>query len=590
MKNIFYLIISFVTIQASLAQAPPQGINYQAIAIDLNGAEIPGTDVQNQPVKNREINVRFTIINNSPSGTEIYQETQFTETDQDGLFNLVIGIGNKTSGFSDFEQIDWSNGLHFLKVELDINGGGQFKDVGTSQFWSVPYALYAESAGNGIENILDNGDGTVTYTLNNGTEFTLTAVQGPQGPQGDSGPQGPQGPQGIQGLQGNPGPQGPQGPQGAPGISLNWLGQFTAPPTSPNLNDAYYNSTDGISYVWDGVSWEVIAQDGASGGGGGSNTLEQAYNEGGAGAGRIINAASGAVEINTSNATSPALEVNTSENNSFGIDVTHNSTGVGLRARSLSATNTFPSIQGETNSTNNTNSAILGQNTGAGYAVSGQIPNTATGTAAIFGNNLRTAGGSGVSGIGVNGVIGESTNTGGYGLFGNNPTTGGLSIGTYGIGLNGVYGQTYDVLNGWAGYFTTDVGIEGDLFVIGNGTFNISDQRLKQNFQNISSPLEKITALNGKYYEITFPSKDKNGEIKQNTREEHGFIAQEVKALFPEMVASKPLFKNNGDNTEYLAVNYTQMIPVLVEAIKELKEEVDALKKEVETLKVESKN
>jgi hypothetical protein len=586
MKNLIYIAICILITQISFAQAPPQGINYQAVAIDMEGAQIPGKDITSQPVRNREINVRFTVISGSPNGNEIYQETQFAETDSEGLFNLVIGIGNKTSGFDDFDQIDWSSGLHFLKVEMDLNGGGQFKDVGTSQFWSVPYALYSEKSGNGIENIVDNGDGTVTYSLSNGDEFTLSSVQGPQGDPGPQGPQGDIGPQGNPGPQGPQGIQGPQGPQGVPGISLNWLGLFASAPTSPNLNDAYYNSTDGVSYIWDGTAWQIIAQDGASGGGGGgANTLEQAYNEGGAGAGRIINAASGAVEINASNGTSPALEINTSENNAFGLDITHNSTGVGLRSRSLSAANTFSSIQGETNSSDANNSAIIGQNSGAGYAISGQIPQTATGTAAIFGNNLRTVGGSGVSGIGVNGVVGESTNSAGFGIFGNNPTTGGLAVGTYGIGFNGIYGQTYDVINGWSGYFTADVGIEGDLFVIGNGTFNVSDQRLKQNFQDISSPLQKIMSLNGKYYTISYPSKDENGEVYQKSREEYGLIAQEVQSIFPEMVASKPLFKNNGDDTEYLTVNYTQMIPILIEAIKELKEEVDELKKEVETLK-----
>lgn len=605
MRTIIYTAVFILSATIAFAQAPPQGINYQAIAIDQEGAQIPGTDVRNQPICNREISVRFTLIANSPSGAEIYQETQFTETDENGLFNLVIGTGSKTSGFDDFDQIDWSAGLHFLKVEMDSKGGGQFKDVGTSQFWSVPYALYTEKAGNGIENIVDNGDGTVTYLLTNGTEFTLTAVQGPQGdpgpqgPQGDPGPQGPAGntgpqgpqgatgpagPQGPQGVQGPQGPQGPQGAQGQPGISLNWLGQFTSAPTSPNLNDAYYNTTDGISYIWNGATWEIVAQDG-TGGGGGANTLNQAYNQGGAGAGRIINATDGAVEINAANGTSPALEINTAEANSFGVDISHNATGVGLRSRSLNTGNTFAALQAETNSGTATNSAIIGENSGAGYAISGQIPQTATGTAAVFGNNLRTTGGSGVSGIGVNGVVGESTNGAGYGIFGNNPSTAGLAIGTYGIGFNGVYGQTYDVINGWAGYFTADVGIEGDLYVIGAGNFNISDKRLKRDFKDISSPLAKLMELNGQHYTISYPVTGENGETQERSRVEYGLIAQEVEAVFPEMIATKPLFKNNGDVTEYLAVNYTQMIPVLVEAIKELKTELDELKKELEALK-----
>src|SRR5690554_8207433 len=36
-------------------------------------------------------------------------------------------------------------------------------------------------------------------------------------------------------------------------------------PTSPALNDGYYNSTDGVSYVWNGTAWQIVAQDGSDG-------------------------------------------------------------------------------------------------------------------------------------------------------------------------------------------------------------------------------------------------------------------------------------------------------------------------------------
>lgn len=58
---------------------------------------------------------------------------------------------------------------------------------------------------------------------------------------------------------------GPTGPQGPAGISINWLGTFAAAPGTPNLNDAYYDSTLGQSFVWDGTNWNIIAQDGTAG-------------------------------------------------------------------------------------------------------------------------------------------------------------------------------------------------------------------------------------------------------------------------------------------------------------------------------------
>jgi hypothetical protein len=70
-------------------------------------------------------------------------------------------------------------------------------------------------------------------------------------------PEGPPGPQGPTGAQGEPGLQ---GPAGANGVSIQWLGTLPSAPSSPTLNQAYYNSTDKISYVWDGDSWEILAK------------------------------------------------------------------------------------------------------------------------------------------------------------------------------------------------------------------------------------------------------------------------------------------------------------------------------------------
>jgi hypothetical protein len=60
------------------------------------------------------------------------------------------------------------------------------------------------------------------------------------------------------------GVQGLQGEQGEAGISINWLGSVESAPSSPSLNDAYYDTTDNKSYIWDGDSWEILAQDGTN--------------------------------------------------------------------------------------------------------------------------------------------------------------------------------------------------------------------------------------------------------------------------------------------------------------------------------------
>src|SRR5690554_4896238 len=627
-KLILTGIAAFCFATMTLAQAPPQGVNYQAVAYDTKSSEIPGTDVSSLPIANKAIKVRFTIIKDQANGNEIYSEEHTTTTDENGLFNLIIGKGFQLSS-GDFPSIDWGTGLHFLKVDLDVSGS--YNTMGTQQIWSVPYALYSEKSGNGVEQIANTG-GDITFTLENGDTYTvpLNGAQGPVGPQGPAGndgatgPQGPQGPQGVPGTNGvavnwlgsfataptSPalndgyynstdgvsyvwngttwnivaqdgsdgatGPQGPQGPigntgpQGIPGtngVAVNWLGSFATAPTSPALNDGYYNSTDGVSYIWNGTTWQIIAQDGT--GGGGANTLNQAYNEGGPGAGRIITANNGPVEINHTSLANgnKGLVVTTNQNSSFSIDASNSGTGVGIRAINTNTANTFAAIQAETNSSDANNSAILGSNSGSGYAVSGQIPATAIGNAAVYGNNLRTSGGSGVLGIGVNGVVGQSANGNGYGTYGLNSSTLNLAIGAYGIGINGVYGQTTDVTIGWAGYFTADLGIDGSVYALGAGNFNLSDGRLKSNVVPIENALDKIMLLKPKHYTIVTKSVPNlnDGKVVEKYRQEYGVIAQELELVFPEMISEKAFFKSSGDQNEYKAVNYVQLIPVLIE-------------------------
>ncbi|MEQ8907654.1 MAG: hypothetical protein RIC95_00550, partial [Vicingaceae bacterium] len=135
-----FLFSTFSTL--SLSAQAPQGVNYQAIARDNNG----------NALVNRMVSVRFGIIQNSANGTLLYEEQYDMITTNDfGLFNLIIGDGGNTGSgtLSAFDQIDWGSDSHFLKVEVDAGSG--FEDLGTTQLLSVPYALYAKSAGNQLK-------------------------------------------------------------------------------------------------------------------------------------------------------------------------------------------------------------------------------------------------------------------------------------------------------------------------------------------------------------------------------------------------------------------------------------------------------
>ena len=104
--------------------------------------------------------------------------------------------------------------------------------------------------------------------------------------------------------------------------------------------------------------------------------------------------------------------------------------------------------------------------------------------------------------------------------------------------------------------------INGDLRVTGDITaFYTSDQRLKDNITPIDDPLAKVLSISGN----TYIWNEKSGKEGNDV----GVIAQEILEVLPEAVATR----DNG----YLAVDYHKIVPLLVEAIKELSQKVSDL-------------
>jgi hypothetical protein len=100
-----------------------------------------------------------------------------------------------------------------------------------------------------------------------------------------------------------------------------------------------------------------------------------------------------------------------------------------------------------------------------------------------------------------------------------------------------------------------------------------SDERLKNINSNIENAVDKLLTLRA----VNFSWKS-----DLTNKENLGLIAQDVEAQFPQIVDKTELPKygeeEQTDKTEYLGVRYTEMIPVLVKAIQELKAEIDELK------------
>jgi hypothetical protein len=119
------------------------------------------------------------------------------------------------------------------------------------------------------------------------------------------------------------------------------------------------------------------------------------------------------------------------------------------------------------------------------------------------------------------------------------------------------------------GVGTAGSGTAGEIRAVNNITAYYSDDRLKTRLGNIEGALNKVMSLNGFHYEANKTAQDLGYDVKS----EVGLSAQEVQAVLPEVVVPAPI------DEKYLTIHYERIIPLLVEAIKELKDEVDSLKK-----------
>jgi len=339
-------------------------------------------------VSNTNIGMQISILQSTSTGIAVFIETHSVTTNINGLATLEIGTGTTVTGV--FSNIDWSAGPYFIKSETDLTGGTTYTISGTSELMSVTYALYSENAFSGNYSDLTNAPTNVS-TFTNDAGYITSPNDADSDPANE-----------IQ--------------------SLQLVGQSLT--------------------ISSGNTVTLPA---------GSNTLDQAYDQGGSGVGRTITVDAGEVAISTATSNGIALRA------------TNTNTGVSIIADNTSSLNTFSTIQGSTNSNSTIASAIIGNSSGVAWGVSGQVQAVGTAQAAVYGSNLRTTGGHGVYGIGLNGVVGETNYSQGNALWGENfdaiaPL--GNGVGTAGIGYYGVVGQ--DRYNGAAA---------GAYGVLSNGDF-----------------------------------------------------------------------------------------------------------------------
>jgi len=131
-----------------------------------------------------------------------------------------------------------------------------------------------------------------------------------------------------------------------------------------------------------------------------------------------------------------------------------------------------------------------------------------------------------------------------------------------------------------AGYFVGDLEYTGSL--IGPP----SDEKLKKNISNLDEVLSKV--INLQTHSFEYRSDSEFSAMNLPTGKRYGLVAQELETNFPELVTESVYAGNNktAQPIRYKGVKYTELIPILLEAIKEQQKQIENLQRQVDQLKI----
>jgi hypothetical protein len=366
MKKILFAVGIVLGSHLAFAQVPEK-MSYQAIVRNTGG----------QILANQSVGIRASILQGSPAGAAVYSERLTGNTNANGLLTLEIGSGTVLTGT--FNTINWSTGSYYLKTETDPTGGTNYTITGTSQLLSVPYAMYAKTAGGGggsfaipytntvnnagtLFSLINDGDGTSVEGVNNTTTSSVASVRGivsNTAPGGFS--------SGVRGINNGTGGLGVGvwGSQagsgwGVYGVTPDGLGVYGN--SSANGYGVYANSNTGTG-------------------------LNATSNNGTPANIAIFNNANNNSVLNANTVGNGTVVNVTSTGNGAGV---RSSTGSGFAIHGITSAQTSAGVIGDNNgageavvgrTTSDIAGAVVGRNDGGGYGVRGFIATNTSGTA-----------------------------------------------------------------------------------------------------------------------------------------------------------------------------------------------------------------
>ena len=173
LQKIFFSVVVVIATAVSVYAQVPQGFNFQAVARGASG------DI----LAEQDLGVQVSIIKGTETGNPVYTETHSVTTNPLGLIQLVIGEGTPADGET-FAGVDFGNDNYYVKLAIDVSGGTEYEDLGTTRLLSVPYALVAQksieggSSGGATEFNLNTDEGDTTFSVKATGTKGLTSIRG----------------------------------------------------------------------------------------------------------------------------------------------------------------------------------------------------------------------------------------------------------------------------------------------------------------------------------------------------------------------------------------------------------------------------
>ena len=243
------------------------------------------------------------------------------------------------------------------------------------------------------------------------------------------------------------------------------------------------------------------------------------------------------------------------------------------------ATNVPPIVTASTSKCVNLNADLLDglhmvdSSWTSGASVVGRDSNGSTKVNVITATNFAGGTGSFANGLtATNSTLSGSNSINNLTVTGTFSASGGLNgnATTCTTASNVLGGANRVIYNSGSNTTTTSGNLTFDgtnLSVGGDITAFASDMRLKTSLEQIEGAVAKVCKLSGFTYEFN----DTGKSLGLPAGRHSGVSAQQVLEVLPEAVACRPI-------DDYLTVKYEKLVPLLIEAVKELKQEIDDLK------------